>query len=121
MDLEIAGGETLVMLPLVDDAASVPKGILAIMPVDPVLFPQAAGLIANLRQEGIEPEGALIPGYAITEIAAKALSNEILKLEGKSFDTIMGPISFGEDGRAGAYPYRLHVWADQQVKPLGGF
>lgn len=121
LDIEIAGGETLVMLPLVDDAASVPEGILAIMPIDPVLIPQAAGLIANLRQEGIEPEGALIPGYAMTEIAAKAIASEKLKLEGQSFDTIMGSIGFNDDGRASAYPYRLHVWVDQQVKPLGGF
>jgi branched-chain amino acid transport system substrate-binding protein len=120
LDLEIAGGETLIMLPYVDDAASVPDGILAIMPLDPTLFPRAAGLVANLHKEGIEAEGALIPGYALIEIAANAIANNLLKLEGQSFDTIMGSISFGDNGRAGAYPYQLHVWKDQKVKPLGG-
>ncbi len=120
LDVEIAGGETLVMLPFVDDAASVPGGILAIMPLDPVLIPQAAGLVAGLRQQGIEPEGALIPGYALTQVAVKAIIDKTVKLEGQSFDTVMGRITFGDDGRAAAFPYRLHVWADQMVKPLGG-
>ncbi len=121
LDIEIVGGESLIMLPFVDDPSSVPSGILAILQLEPDLLPGASDLTTNLKLEGISGGGALVPGYGLFEIAAEALSFNNSKLEGHTFDTILGPVTFGMDGRAGAFTYRLHVWKDQQIKPLGGF
>ncbi len=121
LDIEIVGGESMILLPYVDDAAGIPEGLMAILPIDPALVPEAGSLADNLRKENIDPEGALLPGYAMVQIAAKAIANDNLKLEGQAFPTIMGTISFDSNGRASAYSYQLHVWKDGQMKPLGGF
>lgn len=121
LDIEIAGGEPLILLPHVDDAASIPGGILVVMPVEPARSVSALRLVNNLRQEGIEPDGALLSGYALAQIAATALLRNNFELVGQNFETIIGPVSFAKNGHAGAFPYRLHIFSNGQIKPLGGF
>ncbi len=120
LDIEIAGGETVALLPFEEGAPLVPPGLLAVMPVEPLYLPAAAGLVNSLKRQGIAPDGGVIPGYALMQIAIKAAgsSKNIDQIE---FDTVLGKIRFSNEGYANAYPYRLHVWADGEIKPLGGF
>ncbi len=120
LDIEIAGGESVALLPFEDSAKFVPPGLLAVMPVEPQYFPSASELVASLKRQGIAPDGGVIPGYALMQIAIKAATSTD-KIEQLEFDTVLGKIRFSNDGYANAYPYRLHVWADGEIKPLGGY
>ncbi len=120
LPIEIAGGESLIMLPHIDSADSVPAGILAVFPLAPELLPEAADLVSRLRSENVEPQGALIPGYAMTQIAIEAALSGQLELEGRTFQSVMGPVTFNRDGRASAFSHRLHVWQGGNMKPIGG-
>lgn len=120
-DIELAGGESLSLLPYEDNALSVPQGVLAVMPVEPARYQAAAGLVSKLKRQNIDSEGGVIPGYALMQIAVAASNSGKTIINEQKFDTILGPLSFSIDGYASAYPYQLHVWRDGQIKPLGGF
>lgn len=120
-DIEIAGGESLSLLPYEDNALSVPQGVLAVMPVEPARYQAAAGLVSKLKRQDIDSEGGIIPGYALMQIAVAAIKSGKTSIDDQEFDTILGPVRFSKDGYANAYPYQLHVWRDGQIKPLGGF
>ncbi len=121
LNIEIAGGESLSLLPYEDDALSVPQGVLAVMPVEPARYQAAAGLVNNLKRQNIDSEGGIIPGFALMQIAIAASKSGKTNIEGQKFVTILGKVSFSKTGYANAYPYQLHVWRDGQIKPLGGF
>ena len=121
LNIEIAGGESLSLLPYEDNALSVPQGVLAIMPVEPARYQAAAGLVSKLKRQNIDSEGGIIPGYALMQIAVAASKSGKTNIDGQEFDTILGTLKFSKDGHANAYPYQLHVWRNGQIKPLGGF
>lgn len=120
MDIEIAGGEAVALLPIEDGAATVPGGLLAVMPLAPFRLPAAAGLVSSLKRQDITTGGGIIPGYALMQIAMIVAANNE-SIENRIFDTVLGQIRFSEQGFASAYPYQLHVWTDGQIKPLSGY
>ncbi len=121
LDIEIVGGEALALLPYEDDATSIPDGILAVMPVDPALYPSSTKLVNNLKSERLQTTGGIIPGYAMVQIARAAIADDRVDLTGDAFETILGAVRFSKDGYANAYPYRLHIWANGRISPMGGF
>ena len=121
LDIEIAGGESLSLLPYEDNALSIPQGVLAVMPVEPNRYQAAAGLVSKLKRQNIDSEGGIIPGYAMMQIAVAAAKSGKTNIDGQEFDTILGSVKFSKDGYASAFPYQLHVWRDGGIKPLGGF
>jgi branched-chain amino acid transport system substrate-binding protein len=120
LDIEIAGGESLSLLPHEDNALSVPQGVLAVMQVEPNSYQAAAGLVSKLQRQGIDSDGGIIPGYALMQIALVAAKSGKTNIKDQSFDTILGAVRFSKDGYASAYPYQLHIWRDGQIKPLDG-
>jgi branched-chain amino acid transport system substrate-binding protein len=109
--LVIAGGEAL-RAATVNTAPA--DGTLMIAPPDWSKSAEAEALAA-LREQGIEPEGYVMPAYAALQIATEAAAeaeakNQSLRaiLDAEHFSTAIGEIRFDAKGDLAANPYRLH-------------
>ncbi|MGB7287057.1 MAG: ABC transporter substrate-binding protein [Salaquimonas sp.] len=118
--LQIAGGETLSIVPFLKDEFQPPDGLLAItekIAINPQLSPE---LIALFETENIEPETHVLTGYQAIEVAAQALGNNSQMtgqaLAGIQFETILGPVSFDVSGKNSAEQYELYVWKNKQFE-----
>ncbi len=120
-DLILAGGEAL-RAATVNTTPAV--GTLMIAPPDWSTEATTETLL-QLRSAGIEPDGYVMPGYAATEIAAKAIADANAKgeptrsiLDAETFSTAIGTIRFNEKGDLAANPYRLYRFDGSQFVGL---
>ena len=67
----------------------------------------------RLLDQKINAEFALYEGYALMEIAQNIAFRNLTNLTGETFDTILGPVTFGADGRAQWAPFVVSVWNGQ--------
>ncbi len=70
-----------------------------------------------LRQEvgdlgELELENSLLLGHAIVELGAEAIKRKLIDLTGATFETIIGPLTFDQSGRAIPMPFVLSRWRD---------
>ncbi|MEL7430354.1 MAG: ABC transporter substrate-binding protein [Pseudomonadota bacterium] len=67
-----------------------------------------------LRENQIASTGLVYEGYAAIEIALQALAGSAKEatnnLRMKTFETVLGPVEFKEDGTSNYNPYRLLLW-----------
>jgi branched-chain amino acid transport system substrate-binding protein len=73
--------------------------------------------VQALRSAGIEPEGYVLPAAAAAFIANQAVESAISdnkpligKFVGTTFQTVIGPVAFGENHELATNPYRLQEW-----------
>ncbi|SMC81675.1 branched-chain amino acid ABC transporter substrate-binding protein [Rhizobium sp. RU36D] len=81
----------------------------------------ATAVAAALEAKAIIPEGYVLPAYAATQVAAKAVANTVSaeeSLKTETFDTVLGPIAFGADHELRDNPYRLLEWRGTVFLPL---
>ena len=102
-------GETAQLLPFALNAEAVPDGLLMVRPRD-LPTNNAADLLARLKNDKVEVEDSLLLGHVLVEIAAIFARDGEAKLQGKNFETVIGPVSFGADGRAKLTPFALYRW-----------
>ncbi len=74
---------------------------------------KADRLVERLLDQKINAEFALYEGYALMEIAQNIAFRNLTNLTGETFDTILGPVTFGADGRAQWAPFVVSVWNGQ--------
>lgn len=81
--------------------------------------------LRRFREAGIVPEGYVVPTHAATEIAIQALrladergATVADVLAGTTFDTLLGDISFDENGDLAANPFRLLRYDGQRFLPI---
>ncbi|MBB3607774.1 ABC transporter substrate-binding protein [Rhizobium sp. BK602] len=92
-------------------------GVQAIALPDYASLPAAQPTVQAMRANGIEPDGYILPAAAATLIAdqaaesAKAENKPVAdKLIGTTFQTAIGPITFGQNHELTENPYRLLEW-----------
>ena len=68
----------------------------------------------------LELENSLLLGHALVEIAAAAIRRNLSDLTGKSFETIIGRVTFDENGRAAPMPFVLSQWRDGVFEVIPG-
>ncbi|MFZ1816135.1 MAG: ABC transporter substrate-binding protein [Rhizobiaceae bacterium] len=119
---EVAGGESLAGLPWLQNAESVPDGLLAIFSQEFANLDSAKVVRELLKDRSIDAEPAVLLGYATIEIAIAAFRNTndetARALDESVFRTILGPIDFGPDGSSNLDRFRLHVWQGGQFRPM---
>lgn len=120
--MEVAGGETLESLPLVEGPDAVPDGLLAVMEPDPLDVPGVSALSARLVAAGVEPEPYVFQGYAAMELALAALRparEETVRALGQTvFWTVLGTVDFDETGRNTVSRYTLFQWRGGRFVPI---
>lgn len=94
-------------------------GTLMVFPEDPKTRPSAAKLLAELRDNDIEPDGYTFYAYAAVQViqqaAAAAHSLEPAKLaetmhSGQTFKTVIGDFAFDKQGDPTLSDLAVYVW-----------
>lgn len=116
-DWLIATGEAGSLLPFADGAKDLVNGILAVFPSQ---APEAAkrAMLERLAGQDAEVEDLLITAHALMNIAIDYKPKEALITQ--TFPTILGTVSFGEDGVATPLPFALYRWENgtfRQIAP----
>ncbi|MCP1536942.1 branched-chain amino acid ABC transporter substrate-binding protein [Methylorubrum extorquens] len=101
------------------------NGVLMTFYLDPSRKPEAQGVVAEFKAQGVEADGSMIYGYAALQALVEAgnftHSTEpaaIAKaLHGERFDLVLGPVGFDNKGDITAQGYVLYVWRDGNFTP----
>jgi branched-chain amino acid transport system substrate-binding protein len=121
-EFEIAGGETLSLLPWIETREPVADGLLAIMEPQPMHLPAAGGLSNVMLEAGINPDPHVLLGYASAELAISAIRatpEETTKtIERTVFRTIIGYVDFDETRRNRINHYSLYIWEDGRFREM---
>ncbi|MGA1803592.1 branched-chain amino acid ABC transporter substrate-binding protein [Rhizobium sp. HT1-10] len=119
--LRIMGGDAM---RAADQPLPLADGVLAVTIPDYASLPAAAETANALRSGGVEPEGYVLPTVAAALIADQAVTAALAekvpvaaKLVGTTWQTPIGPISFGSDHELTENPYRLLEWHDHRFQP----
>ncbi len=104
LDWQVATGESGRLLAYNDPP--LPEGaiVISVQPADPPTA-NLVGISERLLTAKAQVEDALILGYAATQIAVGF--DPFLPLAGQQFQTILGPVAFGPDGRASPLSFRV--------------
>lgn len=119
--LTIAGGETL---RAADGEVPLADGVLMVGLPEPA---DVAGEEAKqaFARRGIIPEGYMLPAFAATEVAIRALVTTEVRggepaeiIATGSFDTALGSVRFDEKGDLPGNPYRLFIQEGGRFVPV---
>ncbi len=101
-----------------------PAGLDAVVLKDPAADPARAEFVKTLRDQGVEPEGYVMPAVAAADVADQALKaamdeNKPLTdaLKGRAFDTSAGPIRFTDRHELTENPYEIRHWDGKSFVP----
>lgn len=122
LKLTTIGGDTLTNSELLVAAGSAANGTLFTFGPDPRNTPAAAEVVKNFRKASIEPEGYTLYSYATIQLFAEAAQQagstklaDIRKVWGnKTFDTVVGPLSFDSKGDITKPGYVVYRWSGNQ-------
>ena len=101
------------------------NGALMTFYLDPSRKPEAQGVVAALKAQGMEPDGSMIYGYAALQAlilagadAHTAEPGPIAKtMHAERFDLVLGSVGFDGKGDVTAQGYVLYVWRDGSFTP----
>jgi branched-chain amino acid transport system substrate-binding protein len=118
MSLTLLGGEAM---RAADEPVPLEDGVLAVGLIETPQGESAAILAGELEQGSIAAEGYVVPAHAAVTILADAWGISTAMgtpvadaLIGTTFETALGPITFGEDHELTENPYRLLEWQDDR-------
>ncbi len=115
----VAVGEQSALLPLMDGVENIGGELLMVMERQPDI--SGSGVLATLPS--IITDGAkmsVLHGYMLVEIAAQMIASKDFNLNNRKFDTELGPLTFGENGRATLAPFALYRWNGTEPVLLEG-
>jgi branched-chain amino acid transport system substrate-binding protein len=118
MDTQLISGDALVTDEFWAITGEAGAGTLMTFGPDPRDFPAAAEVVERFRDQGIEPEGYTLYTYAAIQVFAQAaetagstdLDALIEALRGESFDTVIGQLSFDDNGDIEQPAYVFYEW-----------
>jgi len=110
--------EQLSLLPFLEDAQEASESILVMMEPSYASLDSTGELTKLLTERKIKPELSIYEGYAAVQVAIQALEIRDPSLNGKRFETIIGPVEFNDRGENIYNPYKLHVWRDGALQPV---
>ncbi|MRK21913.1 branched-chain amino acid ABC transporter substrate-binding protein [Pseudomonas sp. JG-B] len=122
LKLTAIGGDTLTNSELLVAAGAAAEGTLFTFGPDPRETPAAAEVVKTFRKSNIEPEGYTLYSYATIQVFAQAAEQagstklaDIRKvLASKTFDTVVGPLSFDSKGDITKSGYVVYRWTGNQ-------
>lgn len=124
LSLTLLGGEAM---RAADEPVALEDGVLAVGLIETPQEPAAAALAAELTEAKITPEGYVVPAHSAVTILAdawgisSAMGTPVADaLIGTTFETALGPITFGEDHELTENPYRLLEWQGDRFVPVPG-
>jgi branched-chain amino acid transport system substrate-binding protein len=103
------------------------NGALFTSPPEPREKPEATEVVSRFRTANYEPEGGTLHTYASVQVWAQAVEKAgtteldavIKALRSNTFDTVIGRISFDDNGDVtGTETYIWYVWKDGQYRPV---
>ncbi|TCR82135.1 branched-chain amino acid ABC transporter substrate-binding protein [Rhizobium sp. BK376] len=119
--LVVMGGDSM---RAADQPVPLASGSLAVAIPDYESLPPAMATVQAMRAAGIEPEGYVLPSAAAAAIASQAVEAAIsenkplaAKLIGTTFQTVLGPVTFGQNHELADNPYRLQEWRGKAFAP----
>jgi len=115
----LVSGDALVTQEYWDITGDAGEGTLMTFSPDPRKNPLAAPLVQTFRQKGIEPEGYVLYTYAAIQVFAQAattakstdLDAVLAAMQGGTFDTVLGELSFDEKGDVTLPGYVFYEWS----------
>ena len=120
MKAKIIGGDRLMTTEFWSIAGDAAEGALMTFPPDPRVNPAAAAVVKNFRDAQIEPEGYALYTYAAIQAwkqaAEKAGTVDPAKVSaalssGAQFNTVLGKVSFNDNGDARLPGYVVYQWS----------
>ncbi|MCJ2121644.1 branched-chain amino acid ABC transporter substrate-binding protein [Methylobacterium sp. J-077] len=127
----VAGGDAVADKEFAQIAGPAAEGTLMTFPADPRRNPNAKAAVAALNAKGIDPEAFTLYAYAAVQVLAKAMaetgSSDGKALadwlhQGKTVETVVGPIAYDRKGDITRLDYVMHVWrkgADGRIDYAG--
>lgn len=120
--IELATSEALAILPFVEEPAQYKAGTLVLMERAAITLKTAQSVVDLLEENELEPDGRTFEGYAAIEVALAALGDTpestSRNLNERTFDTILGPVRFDENGQNRNNRYVINQWDGEQFVPL---
>lgn len=113
----IATGERGKLLPYAASPDSNMAGVLMISERE-LATKKLQDLIGDIGE--LELENSLLLGHSLVEIAAAAIRRDLVDLTGEKFHTIIGTVTFDQDGRASPMPFVLSQWQDGAFEIVQG-
>jgi branched-chain amino acid transport system substrate-binding protein len=119
-DLRIISNDDMIVQDYWSIVGEQGNGSMFTFQADPRLDPVAAAVVARFKEAGYDPAGYTLYSYAAVQIyaqaatAAGATSGDALiaAMRGRTFDTVLGPMSFDEKGDPTTAAYRVYEWKD---------
>ncbi len=103
------------------------EGTLMTFQPDPRAKPEAKGVVERFRAGGYEPEGYTLYTYAAIQVWAEAAKEansldadaiaKVLK-SGKTFSSVIGPLTFDEKGDVINPEYVWYIWKDGKYNEM---
>ena len=126
MDTQMISGDALVTDEYWAITGDAGEGTLMTFGPDPRKSPAAKGVVESFRKDGYEPEGYTLYTYAAIQVWAEAVtkagSTDLKKVEavlnGNSFDTVLGPISFDKKGDIKQPAYVFYEWKNGKYSEM---
>ncbi|MEL6783022.1 MAG: ABC transporter substrate-binding protein [Pseudomonadota bacterium] len=122
LNWQFAAGEQAILLPFTAGASTVPQGFLMAAPQMPALQ-TTPELLEKLKGEEDRVEPELLLGFLAVQVAAKALEGRnptkgLPDFTGQSFNTLVGPLQFNDEGRATPIPFGIFRWNNGSFSPV---
>ena len=119
LQARLMGGDGLAPGEFAQIAGPDAEGTLMTFAPDPRRNPGAAAVVAAFRARGIDPEAYTLYGYAAVQVLSRAMvetgSSDGKTLadwlhQGKSIDTVVGPIAYDRKGDITRPDYVVYAW-----------
>ena len=126
-DLQLLGGDNLNSEYFLRVAGLGAAGVRFVSMADPRRHDAAAPAVAKFRDEGYEPEGFTLYGYAVVQVWALAVEEAgtfeadavATALRDNEFDTVLGRLGFDDKGDVtGVTSFVWYVWSDSGYHPV---
>lgn len=126
METQLISGDALVTDEFWAITGDAGEGTLMTFGPDPRQFPAAAEVVERFRAQGIEPEGYTLYTYAAIQAYSQAVETAgstdldavIAALREGSFDTVIGDLSFNDNGDIEQPAYVFYEWEDGTYNQL---
>lgn len=125
-DLQFVSGDSLSTTDYWLITGPAGEGTLFTFFPDPRYDPQNSELVEEFRAKGVEPDGYTLYAYAAVEVWADAvekagsleLETVITSLRSHEFDTVLGNLSFDDNGDITDPGFSWYVWEAGEYKPV---
>lgn len=126
MDTQLISGDALVTDEFWSITGDAGEGTLMTFGPDPRALPSATDVVEAFRADGIEPEGYTLYTYAAIQVWADAveiagsveLDAVIEAMRSTTFDTVIGPITFDDNGDILEPAYVWYQWTGGTYEQL---